>query len=118
MRQAEQCHKALVRFLGNQVVSDLDGTFSPAMSQLPATAGRLAINIPAERVMFDIDTDAFAILARNLIENGLKHDASDAPVVVTLSTDGVFTASNEGTALSGGNARALVSAVRARQYRG
>ena len=41
----------------------------------------------------------FAILARNLIENGLKHGASDAPVAVTLSTDGVLTVSNEGTAV-------------------
>jgi two-component system OmpR family sensor kinase len=69
------------------------------MMRDPATAGRLAINIPAEPVMFDIDTDAFAILARNLIENGLKHGASDAPVVVILSTDGVLTVSNEGTAV-------------------
>lgn len=65
----------------------------------PATAGRLVIDIPAEPVMFDIDTDAFAILVRNLIENGLKHGASDAPVAVTLSTDGVLTVSNEGTAV-------------------
>jgi two-component system OmpR family sensor kinase len=63
----------------------------------PATAGRLVIDIPAEPVTFDIDTDAFAILARNLIENGLKHGASGAPVAVMLSTDGVLTVSNEGT---------------------
>jgi two-component system OmpR family sensor kinase len=60
----------------------------------PATAGRLVIDIPAEPVTFDIDTDAFAILARNLIENGLKHGA---PVAVMLSTDGILTVSNEGT---------------------
>ena len=62
----------------------------------PATAGRLVFNIPATPVLFDIDTDAFAILARNLIENGLKHGASDVPVTVTLSNDGVLTVTNEG----------------------
>ncbi|WP_315736959.1 ATP-binding protein [Bradyrhizobium sp. SZCCHNR1093] len=62
----------------------------------PATAGRLVLNIPATPVLLDIDTDAFAILARNLIENGLKHGASDAPVTVTLSNIGVLTVTNEG----------------------
>lgn len=66
----------------------------------PATAGRLVLNIPATPLLFDIDTDAFAILARNLIENGLKHGASDAPVIVTLSGDGVLTVINEGPLVS------------------
>lgn len=66
----------------------------------PATAGRLVLNIPATPLLFDIDTDAFAILARNLIENGLKHGASDAPVIVTLSGDGVLTVTNEGPLVS------------------
>jgi len=63
----------------------------------PAMAGRLVFNIHATPVLFDIDTDAFAILARNLIENGVKHGASDAPVIVTLSNDGVLTVTNEGS---------------------
>ncbi len=65
----------------------------------PAVAGRLVFGIPAAPVLFDIDTDAFAILARNLIENGLKHGAVDAPVTVTLSSNGVLTVTNEGTAV-------------------
>ena len=63
----------------------------------PATAGRLVLNIPATPVLFDIDTDAFTILARNLIQNGLRHGASDAPVTVTLSNIGVLTVTNEGS---------------------
>ena len=43
----------------------------------------------------DIDPDAFAILARNLIENALKHGAPDAPVSVRLA-DGLFEVSNHG----------------------
>jgi two-component system OmpR family sensor kinase len=69
------------------------------MMRDPAAAGRLVFNIPAAPVLFDIDTDAFAILVRNLIENGLKHGASDAPVAVTLSSNGVLTVTNEGTAV-------------------
>lgn len=69
------------------------------MMRDPAAAGRLVLDIPAAPVLLNIDTDAFAILARNLIENGLKHGASGAPVAVTLSTDGVLTVTNEGTAV-------------------
>ncbi len=69
------------------------------MMRDPAAAGRLAFTIPAAPVLFDIGTDAFAILARNLIEHGLKHGASDAPVAVSLSNNGVLTVTNEGTAV-------------------
>jgi two-component system OmpR family sensor kinase len=69
------------------------------MTRDPAAAGRLAVDIPAAPVLFDIDADAFAILARNLVENALKHGATDAPVAVTLSSDGVLTVTNEGTAV-------------------
>lgn len=43
----------------------------------------------------DIDPDAFAILARNLIENALKHGAPDQPVEIRL-TDQVLEVSNAG----------------------
>lgn len=66
------------------------------MMRDPAMAGRLVFSIPVTPVPFDIDTDAFAILARNLIDNGLKHGRSDAPVTVALSNIGVLTVTNEG----------------------
>jgi two-component system, OmpR family, sensor kinase len=69
------------------------------MMRDPATARRLVFDIPAKPVLFDIDTDAFAILARNLIENGLKHGASDAEVAATLSIDGELIVTNEGIAV-------------------
>ncbi|WP_244424737.1 ATP-binding protein [Methylobacterium nodulans] len=43
----------------------------------------------------NLDPDAFAILARNLIENALKHGDPDNPVVVCLSEQ-VFEVSNAG----------------------
>ncbi|MFN4281576.1 MAG: ATP-binding protein [Alphaproteobacteria bacterium] len=69
------------------------------MMRYPAVAARLVFDIPTTPIQLNIDTDAFAILARNLIENGLKHGATNAPVSVTLSTDGVLIVTNEGTAV-------------------
>lgn len=50
---------------------------------------------PDDGPMSDLDPDAFAILARNLIENALKHGAADTPVHVRLSDNG-FEVSNLG----------------------
>ena len=43
-----------------------------------------------------MDADAFAILARNLIENALKHGAPDRPVAVTLTDGGLLGVTNDG----------------------
>lgn len=66
------------------------------MRRGPAAVGRIVLNIRTAPVFARIDTDAFAILARNLIENGIKHGAPNAPVAVTLSDDGGLTVSNGG----------------------
>jgi len=57
---------------------------------------RIVVSVPATSVMSNIDPDAFAILARNLIENALKHGAANEPVRVTLSQSGVLTVVNGG----------------------
>ena len=88
--------------LQGQETTDLTSVLTLVVEEMmrdPAAAGRLVFNIPTAPVPFDIDTDAFAILARNLIENALKHGATDAPVAVTLSNDGVLTVTNEGPAI-------------------
>ena len=59
-------------------------------------AGRIVLDTPDAEVLSDIDPDAFAILVRNLVENGLKHGSRDAPVAVRLSRDGDLAVSNEG----------------------
>jgi two-component system OmpR family sensor kinase len=66
------------------------------MTRAPAAAGRIVLDSPVGPVLTNVDTDAFAVLARNLVENGFKHGAPDAPVVVMLSGDGTLTVSNEG----------------------
>jgi two-component system OmpR family sensor kinase len=59
-------------------------------------AGRVALTLPAEPVVSDLDPDVFAILYRNLAENALRHGAPDTPVRVSLGGDGVLTVANDG----------------------
>ena len=63
----------------------------------PDAATRLTITLPMSGVLVSrMDADAFAILARNLIENALKHGAADEPVSVVLNDDGLLRVSNGG----------------------
>lgn len=61
-----------------------------------AGGGRLAVTVPQGPVMSDIDPDALAILARNLIENALRHGSQDRPVAAMLASDGVLSVRNAG----------------------
>jgi two-component system OmpR family sensor kinase len=50
--------------------------------------GRLELEVPdGQGPQSDIDPDAFAILARNLIENAVKHGDPEAPVLIRLRAD-------------------------------
>ncbi|KQZ96261.1 histidine kinase [Mesorhizobium sp. Root157] len=60
------------------------------------TAGRVELVLPDVPVLSHIDADAFAILARNLIENALKHGSGQEPVRVVMSADGVLRVTNAG----------------------
>lgn len=65
------------------------------VDRLTDEEGRLRIRLPEGPVWSAIDGDAFAILARNLVENALKHGTADTPVTVSLDGDGVFEVANE-----------------------
>jgi two-component system OmpR family sensor kinase len=56
--------------------------------------GRIKAEIAAVPVASRLDPDAFAVLARNLIENALLH-GSQTPVTVALSADGLFSVTND-----------------------
>jgi len=58
--------------------------------------GRLRLDLPGNRVMSLLDPDAFAILARNLIENALRHGAADGVVNISLTADGALKVANGG----------------------
>jgi two-component system, OmpR family, sensor kinase len=77
---------------------DLALLSSYVVEELRRTAGeRLHLSLPdTDPVLANIDPDAFAILLRNLIENALKHGASDQPVAVSLSASGLLRISNAG----------------------
>lgn len=66
------------------------------MARKPGMTGRITLDVPGTPVTAGIDADSFAIVLRNLVENGLKHGLSDRPVAIALSGDGVLTVSNEG----------------------
>ena len=55
--------------------------------------GRIALALPQTVVMSDIDPDAVAIIARNLLENALRHGVG--PVTVTLDPSGTLCVAND-----------------------
>ena len=55
---------------------------------------RTALTLPDAKVMSEIDPDAIAIVARNLIENALRH-GSDGQATVNVTLDGWLTVEND-----------------------
>lgn len=66
------------------------------MVRKPGVEERIICDVPQTPVLAGIDADSFAIVLRNLVENGLKHGPPDRPVAIALSEDGVLTVSSEG----------------------
>jgi len=58
--------------------------------------GKVSLELPAGPVLSDVDPDIFAIIYRNLVDNALRHGASDMPVRVSLTSDGLLIVSNDG----------------------
>ncbi|NLU97604.1 two-component sensor histidine kinase [Marinomonas sp. UCMA 3892] len=59
------------------------------------TPERIKLTLPTGDINSLLDPDAFAILARNLIENALKHGRPNRPVDVSLQADGTLRVVNE-----------------------
>jgi two-component system OmpR family sensor kinase len=62
--------------------------------------GRLLLNLPDGGITSLLDMDAFAILARNLIENALRHGAKNQPVSISLTGNGILRVVNRGEVVS------------------
>ena len=60
--------------------------------------GRIVADLPKGAVPSRLDPDAFAVLARNMIENALVHGDGGA-VQVSLNTDGLFLVTNDCAAI-------------------
>ncbi|SDI41402.1 ATP-binding protein [Pseudomonas abietaniphila] len=58
---------------------------------------RIMLTLPARHSLYSaIDPDAFGILLRNLIENGLKYGAQDQAIQVSLDDEAVLRVTNSG----------------------
>ena len=94
----------LAKAEGGSLQSETPQTLSEALRHVCSdlvmsqqSAARLIIHEPTSGdIMSPLDADAFAILAKNLIENALKHGDEDTPVEVSLTDSGVLRVANEG----------------------
>jgi two-component system OmpR family sensor kinase len=69
--------------------------------RVPVAMARLDVSLPPQgTVLTRMDADALAILARNLIENALRHGAADGPAHVVLTEDGLLAVTNGGPAIA------------------
>ena len=86
----------------SEVPQDLVALLSHVVQDLQrATSVPIELTMaPTGSVFSAIDADAFAILARNLIENALKHGAPGCAIEVGLSEGARLTVVNEGAVVS------------------
>ena len=84
----DQAHD--LRQVARLVIDDMEHATAP---------GRIALSLPDQPVMSDLDPDAFGILCRNLIDNALRHGDPTEPVEVSLDARARFRVSNGGPAL-------------------
>ena len=68
---------------------------------------RIDLTTPDDGVPSDVDPDAFAVLARNLTENALKHGAPDASIEVLLDADSL-TVRNHGPVVAASEVERLM----------
>lgn len=91
----------LARAEGARLVADSARDLRPVLQLVAqdfarsADQGRIEWSLPPAAVLSQLDPDAVAIVARNLIENALRH-GGDGPVRVTLAPDGWLRVENEG----------------------
>ncbi|MFG1479983.1 HAMP domain-containing sensor histidine kinase [Xanthobacter sp. V4C-4] len=93
----------LARAEGGGLIAEAPAPLAPVLRHVIADLGRQAGANPDLTVTLapdggpvsDLDPDAFAVLARNLVENALKHGAPGAPVRVRLAA-GALEVSNRG----------------------
>lgn len=110
----------LARAEGASLIGEAPEDLVPALRLVLddlAAEGAVAVAValpPAGRFVSTLDLDAFAILARNLIENALKHGDASQPVRVTLTDDGRFSVVSPGPVLEA----AILAAMTQRFVRG
>ncbi|NWN90578.1 two-component sensor histidine kinase [Marinobacter adhaerens] len=91
----------LAKAEGASTLSEQDNDLVPILQMIAddyerEAPGRLRLQLPDSRVMSLLDPDAFAILARNLIENALRHGDAGRPVNISLTGVGTLRVANAG----------------------
>lgn len=90
----------LARAEGGRLRTDTPADLRPVLriitDEITGANDRLSLCLPDTPVLSDLDVDAVAIIARNLIDNALRHGAKDGPVDITLSPDGQLCVANDG----------------------
>lgn len=81
-----------------EVAQDMCMVLRLVVDDFASARDRLTLHMEGP-VQSDIDADAFAILARNLIENALKHSPDGSAVQVTLA-DGALRVVNDGPVIA------------------
>ncbi|MFA6968010.1 ATP-binding protein [Bosea sp. (in: a-proteobacteria)] len=93
----------LARAEGASLIGETPQDLVPALRLVLhdlSAEGAVEIALPQTgRFVSTLDMDAFAILARNLIENALKHGDASEPVRVSLTDDGRFSVVSPGPVL-------------------
>ena len=92
----------LARAEGSQLRRDITVDLRPILQIVVAEhesgdkVGRIVLDLPDQAVLSDLDPDALAIIARNLIDNALRHGDPHRPVAVTLTPNGILRVANDG----------------------
>ena len=81
------------------VLNLVTGDFERINSGAHGGGTKIVTKITPEAVLSTLDPDSFAIVARNLIENALRH-GGEAPIEVTLDAMGVLRVCNGGPAVA------------------
>lgn len=95
----------LARAEGGRILADTPQDLRPVLQIVVDDMRRaerskvLHLKLPEQAVLSRIDPDAFAILARNLIENAVRHGSEAQPIRVVLSDEGRLSVINGGAAV-------------------
>jgi two-component system OmpR family sensor kinase len=66
------------------------------------SANEIDLQLPDEPVVSDVDTDAFSILCRNLIENALRYGTPGSKIDINLEFSGTLHVANDGPIVPAG----------------
>ena len=95
----------LARAEGARLMADAESDLRPVLGlvmrdfEMAPGPGRIVLHMPEMAVPSAVDPDAVAIVARNLVENALRH-GTGGPILVTLDAGGSLTVENDGPAIS------------------